>query len=167
MNTDPEPRFGRLRTQDACAVPPQGPEQVQLFAEVERLVVEPFGVGALIDAHQQRALQGDGPLDAIRVVNLGVGQVGDDLQRTPPAGDWSGENLLRRHAGHGGSQVADPLLVGGDQVGGAHGLVVPLSRRHVGGILPFICFRHAASHGARSPGLIPGSDRRRAACGIS
>jgi hypothetical protein len=69
--------------------------------------------------------------------------VGDDLQGTPPAGDRAGENLLCRHARHGGSQVGDPLIVGGEQVSGAHGLVVPLSRRHVVGILGFVCFRTA------------------------
>ena len=45
VNADTLPRFGRLQTQDACAMPPQRREQVELFGEVERLVVQPFGVG--------------------------------------------------------------------------------------------------------------------------
>src|SRR5262245_18549739 len=44
VDGDTEPRLLRLQPQDACGVPPQGGEQIELFGEIERLVAEPLGV---------------------------------------------------------------------------------------------------------------------------
>jgi hypothetical protein len=84
------PRLGRLPAQDADQVPTQGGEESELLGQVQRLIVRPLGIGSLIDAHQKRAFQRQGPLDAIGEVNLGVGQVTDDLLGAPLAGDGAG-----------------------------------------------------------------------------
>jgi hypothetical protein len=67
--------------------------------------------------------------DAVREVDLGAGQVRDDLQRAPLAGDGPGEDLFRGHAGHGGAQVVDPPFVGEDAFGRGERFVVPLHGR--------------------------------------
>src|SRR4051794_30106575 len=59
------PDLRRLQAQDACRMTTKGNEQGELFSEIESLVVQPLGVGSLINAHQQRAVQGNRSLDAV------------------------------------------------------------------------------------------------------
>src|SRR5262245_36430241 len=63
VNSDTLPDLSRLQAQDARHVSAQGREQVELFREVERLIVQALGIGSFIDTHQQGALQGNCALD--------------------------------------------------------------------------------------------------------
>ena len=117
VNGRARPCLGRLSTQDADGVPPQCRKQSQLFAEVEALIIEPFDVEILVRTHQQRAVHRDGPHYPIGEKDLGVGDVADTFDGTPLTGDGTGQHVLRGHAHHGRSQVIDPLVVDGEQLG--------------------------------------------------
>ena len=74
-------------------------DQGQFFFEVAVVVADGLGVGLRVSGHQQRAVQGQRPLQAVCEELLAVADVADDLQRTPLPGDRAGKKLVAGHAG--------------------------------------------------------------------
>src|SRR5207248_6898843 len=79
------------------------------------------GEALLVGAEQLRPVLGDDALHAVGQDGVEVGEVADDLQGAPLAGDGAGGELLAAHAADGGAQGGGAGQVGVDHGGERHG----------------------------------------------
>ncbi len=101
--------FGRKCLQDAGHRLAGQFDDLEFFLEVAIVVGEAGGEEVGIPAGQQRIVFSDDPFHASRVHGLEIGEVTDDFEDRPLAGNRAGDQLVAGEAGHG---VPKELRVG-------------------------------------------------------
>jgi hypothetical protein len=82
--------------QPECAghLSPGDSHEVEFFVQIMLLVVQWLRVTEPIGTEEQRAIHSHGALDAVGEELLAVGDVADDFECTPFAGDGAGAKLI-------------------------------------------------------------------------
>ncbi len=92
-------RFGRQRAQDPRHVCPAGFDDGEFFFDLAIVIREFAGKQIRIAAEERWFMLRDDPLHAVDIHGLEIGQVSDQFERAPFAGDGASEELLACQAG--------------------------------------------------------------------
>ena len=84
--------------EDAGDLGADGADDLEFLCEVAAVVGEGFGEKVFVAVGQRGLVFSDGAFDAIGTDDFEIGDVGNDFEGGPLAGDWPGEELVMRQA---------------------------------------------------------------------
>ena len=105
------------KAKNSCHLLPGDLHQTQFFIKIVLLVANRTRIAQSISPQEQRVVHGQRPFHAVGEELFAVGNVADDFQCGPFAGNGPGTQFVRAHARYSGSQVFDAVFIRSDEIG--------------------------------------------------